>query len=109
MDQSPTSTEPKLTGPTSDPSMAADKEQPRQIVSAFYAPSGGAEARTVDPPAPTSLTTTASLKPKATTSAVTPHPAPTSLPMLEVYDSHFHLDRMMGCDAPIRNLYKMQP
>ena len=109
MDQSPTPMEPKLTIPTSDPSMAADKEQPRGVVSASCTPAGAAEARTVDPPAPTSPTTTASPKPKATTPAVTPRPAPTSLPMLEVYDSHFHLDRMMGRDTPIGDLYKMQP
>ena len=96
MDQLPAPTEPKLTGLTPELSMAAEKEQPRQIVSASSAPAGATEARTVDPPAPTSPTTTASPKPKVTTSAVTPRPAPTSLPMLEVYDSHFHLDRNDG-------------
>ena len=49
MDQSPTPMEPKLTSPTSDPSMAADKEQPRGIVSASCTPTGAAEARAVDP------------------------------------------------------------
>ena len=104
MDHSPTPMEPQLASPISSPSMSADKEQPREIVSASRTPTGAAEARTVDPHAPTSPTATASPKPKATTSAVTPRPTPTSLPMLEVYDSHFHLDRMLGRDTPIGNI-----
>ena len=63
--------EPKLAGPVSNPSMAADNEQPREIVSASCTPTGAAEARAVDPPAPTSPATTESPKPIATTSAVT--------------------------------------
>ena len=47
MDQSPTPMEPKLISPTSDPSMAADKEQPRGVVSASCTPTGAAEARTL--------------------------------------------------------------
>ena len=109
MNKSPNPMEPKLASPTSDPSISADEEQPREIVSASCTATGAAEAQTVDPPAPTSPITTASPKPKASTAAVTLPPAPTSLPMLEVYDSHFHLDRMMGRDTPIGYLYKMQP
>ena len=109
MNKSPTPMEPKLASPTSDPSISADEEQPREIVSASCTAIGAAEAQTVDPPAPTSPITTASPKPKASTAAVTLPPAPTSLPMLEVYDSHFHLDRMMGRDTLIGYLYKMQP